>query len=70
MEYVSYNADAAGGVDRIERYYNLGWSHQLSPNMSFRMLYQFMDVSSGGFVSLPDFSYKSNIVVTQFQARF
>jgi len=69
-EFVQYDADGAGGVDRIERYYNLGWSHQLSPNMSFRMLYQFEDVSSGGFASLPDFNYKSNILVTQFQARF
>lgn len=70
FEYVNYDADSLGGVDRTERYYNIGWSHQLSPNMSFRLLYQFMDVSSGGFLSLPNFDYQSNIVVTQFQARF
>lgn len=70
VEYVDYDADAVGGVDRTERYYNIGWSHQLNPNMSFRLMYQFMSVSSDGFASLPNFDYHANIVVTQFQARF
>lgn len=69
-EFVDYDADKPGGVDRTERYYNIGWSHQMGPNMSFRMLYQIMNVSSDGLFSTPDFDYQANIFVTQFQARF
>jgi hypothetical protein len=69
-EYVRYDRDAPGGVDRTERYYNVGWTHQFNPNLSMRILYQLMSVSSGGFLDLPGFDYKANIVGTQFTARF
>jgi hypothetical protein len=69
-EFVEYDADSPGGVDRIERYYNIGFSHQFSPNLSMRLLYQIMNVSSNGVLDLPGFDYKANIIATQFQARF
>lgn len=71
VEYVNYEAEAAGGLDRIERYYNAGFTHQFNPNMSVRLMYQFLDVSSGGgLFEFPGFDYKANIISTQFQARF
>jgi len=70
VEFVDYEPDGPGGVDRTERYYNLGFSHQFSPNLSMRVLYQFLDNSSRGALDFPGFDYKSNIIATQFQARF
>lgn len=70
FEYAGYDADAPGGVSRIERYYNVGFTHQFSPNLSMRLLYQFFDISSGGALDLPGFKYQGNIIATQFQARF
>jgi hypothetical protein len=69
-EHVRYDADAPGGVDRLERYYNVGFGHQFSPNMSFRLLYQIMQVRSDGVLELPGFDYDASIVATQFQVRF
>jgi len=69
-EHVDYDADAVGGVDRTERYFNFGWSHHFSSNMSFRLMYQLMNVGSSGFLELPGFDYQAHVVVTQFQARF
>ncbi|HTE19663.1 MAG TPA: hypothetical protein VK689_14950, partial [Armatimonadota bacterium] len=69
-ERVNYEADAPGGVDRLEQYYNIGIGHQFSPNMSVNLLYQFLNVHSNGALELPGFDYKANIIVTQFQARF
>jgi hypothetical protein len=69
-EYVGYDADAPGGVDRVERYYNAGFTHQFSPRLSLRLLYQLMNVSSGGALDLPGFRYEANIVAAQVQARF
>jgi hypothetical protein len=57
-------------VDRLEQYYNVGFAHQFSPNMTFRLLYQLMNVKSGGFLELPGFGYEANIIATQFQVRF
>ncbi|MFN3651241.1 MAG: S-layer homology domain-containing protein [Armatimonadota bacterium] len=70
VEYVDYDPDAAGGVNRTERYYNVGWTHQFNPNMSFRLLYQLMNVSSAGQFELPGFDYEAHIIATQFQVRF
>ena len=70
FEYVGYDADAPGGVDRVERYYNVGFTHQFSPNLSMRLMYQFFSISSGGALDLPGFKYEGNIIATQFQARF
>jgi predicted porin len=61
---------AFAGVDRLEQYYNIGFTHQFSPNMSFRLLYQLMNVKSGGLLEAPGFSYDANIIATQFQVRF
>jgi len=58
-------------VDRLEQYYNIGFSHQFSPNMSFRLLYQLMNTKSGGaFFDFPGFNYEAQIIATQFQVRF
>lgn len=69
-ERVDYDADGPGGVERLEQYYNIGLAHQFSPNLSFRILYQFLDVHSKGGLELPGFNYKANIIATQFTARF
>jgi hypothetical protein len=69
-ERVDYRANEPGGVKRLEQYYNIGLTHQFSPNLTFRLLYQFMDVHSGSALELPGFNYKANIIATQFQARF
>jgi hypothetical protein len=74
FELANYDAsNGAGlvrGVDRTERYYNLGFAHQFNPNMSWRILYQLMDVNGSGAMELPGFSYRANIIATQFQVRF
>jgi hypothetical protein len=70
VEYVNYDPDRPGAVDRTERYYNVGWSHSFSPNMSFRVLYQLMSMSSGRLGPLPRMEYDAHIVATQFQVRF
>jgi hypothetical protein len=69
-EHVRYDADEPGGVDRLERYYNVGFGHQFSPNMSLKLLYQIMQVRSSGLLELPGFDYDASIVATQFQVRF
>jgi hypothetical protein len=69
-ERVDYDADGPGGVERLEQYYNIGLTHQFSPNLSFRILYQLMNVHSRGVLDLPGFDYEANIIATQFQARF
>ena len=69
-ELVGYSPEAAGGVKRIERYINAGYTHQFNPNMSMRLLYQFLSVDSSGFFESPGFDYKANIIATQFQVRF
>jgi S-layer family protein len=69
-ERVDYDRDRPGGVDRLEQYYNVGITHQFSPNMSVRLLYQLMNVHSRGILEAPGFDYEANIVATQFQARF
>lgn len=71
-EHVEFDQDAAFGFDRIERYANLGFTHQFNPNMSVRLLYQFLhtDGQSDGFLDAPGFDYKSHIIATQFQVRF
>lgn len=69
-ERVDYSADRPGGLNRLEQYYNIGLSHQFSANLSFNLLYQFMNVKSDGIFELPGFNYKANIIATQFQARF
>lgn len=69
-ERVDYDPNGAGGVDRTEQYYNIGLAHQFSPNLTFQILYQFLNVHSGAVLDLPGFNYKANIIATQFQARF
>jgi hypothetical protein len=69
-EYVRYDPEQAGGVNRTERYYNAGWAHQFNPNMSFRLMYQFLNVDQQGVFESPRFDYESNIIATQFQVRF
>ena len=70
-EHVDYSADAAGGLSRTERYINVGYTRQFSPNMSWRLLYQFMDLdSTGGFLDAPAFNYQANILATQLSVRF
>jgi hypothetical protein len=68
-EYVGYQGDA-GGLTRTERYANVGLSHQFSPNMTGRLLYQFLSISSAGLLDQPGFRYNGNIIATQFQVRF
>jgi len=69
-ELVDYQADALDAVKREEQYYNLGITHQFSPNLSVRMLYQLENVHSRGVLDVPGFNYQANIFITQFQARF
>jgi hypothetical protein len=73
-EYVEYDPHHSGGdigVDRIERYYNIGFSHAFNANMSFRLLYQLMNVSSPNLTAqAPGFDYEANIIATQFTVRF
>jgi hypothetical protein len=70
VEYVDYDPDNPGGVDRTERYYNIGYTHQFSPNMSWRLVYQLMNVSDRGLFELPRNEYEAHIVATQFNVRF
>jgi len=70
VEYVNYDPSEAGGLDRTERYYNVGYTHQFSPNLSFRLLYQLMDVDDRGMFEVPRNDYMSQIIATQFTARF
>ncbi len=69
-ERVEYDADRPGGLNRLEQYYNIGFGHQFSANLSFNLLYQFLNVHSDGIFELPGFDYKANIIATQFTARF
>jgi len=70
-EQVHYDQSIAGaGFDRREQYYNFEYNHQFSSNMSFRILYQFLDVRSNGLLEFPGFNYKANIIATQVTARF
>jgi hypothetical protein len=69
-ERVDYDANGPGGLDRTEQYYNIGVAHQFSPNLTFQILYQLLDVHSAGVMDAPGFNYKANIIATQFQARF
>jgi hypothetical protein len=61
---------AVPGLKRLEQYYNIGFSHQFNPGLSWRVLYQFMDVHSGGILDEPGFHYQAGIIATQFQVRF
>jgi len=70
-EQVDYSADAAGGLSRQEQYYNFGFTHSFSPNMSLRFLYQLMDVNSTKpSYDLPTFDYQAGIIATQLSVRF
>jgi len=70
VEYVNYDPDNSGGVDRTERYYNVGYTHQFSPNLTWRLVYQLMDVDDKGIFEVPRNDYMSHIIATQFTARF
>ena len=69
-EHADYEARTAAGLDRVERYINFGWTHQFSANVSFRLLYQYLNVSSSGLLDSPGYDYQANIIGTQFTARF
>lgn len=69
-EYVRYDPDRPGGVNRTERWYNAGWAHQFNPNMSFRLMYQFANIDQAGVFESPRFDYETSIIATQFQVRF
>jgi hypothetical protein len=63
--------DAAVGGGNKERYYNIGWGHDLNANTSFKVLYQYIDYSAGAFPAvLPGFDYTGGVAVTQFSVRF
>jgi len=63
--------DAAVGSTNRERYYNIGWGHDLNASTSFKMLYQYIDYKAGNFPSvLPAFDYTGGVAVTQFSVRF
>jgi len=70
VEYVRYDPDDPGGVNRTERYYNIGYSHQFNPNLSWRILYQLMSVDDRGLFELRPADYEAHIIATQFTARF
>jgi len=76
VDFDPNGARALAPSDRLEQYYNIGFSHQLSPNMTFRLLYQIMNVKSGGQYDMPrvgilgEGKYEANIIATQFQVRF
>jgi hypothetical protein len=70
VEYVDYDPDSSGGVNRTERYYNVGYTHQFNPNLSWRLLYQLMNVDDRGMFELRPANYEAHIIATQFSARF
>jgi S-layer family protein len=68
-EWVDWDA-AVGGTNH-ERYYNIGFGHDFSPNTSLKLLYQYIDYSAGNFPAvLPAFDYTGGVAVTQFSVRF
>jgi hypothetical protein len=69
-EYVNYDPNGPGAINRTELYSNVGFTHRFNSNMSMRLLYQFMEVQSHGGFELPGFKYDANIIATQFMARF
>lgn len=70
VEFADYSKESRFGMERLERYINLGYGHQLNPNMSFRFLYQIGGIQSEGILDGPGFDYDTHIVATQFQVRF
>jgi len=69
-ELADYTPNGAGALKREEQYYNLGFTHQFSPNLTFRLLYQVENVQNGSALDLGPSRYQANIIATQFQARF
>jgi hypothetical protein len=68
-EQVSWDA-AVGGTNK-ERYYNIGWGHNINQNTQFKLLYQWIDYETGNFPAvLPGFDYTGGVAVTQFTVRF
>jgi hypothetical protein len=74
LGYEQVSWDAAVGATNKERYYNIGWGHAFNDNMSFKLLYQYIDYSTGNFLGgttvLPGFDYTGGVAVTQFTVRF
>lgn len=70
VEIADYDKESAFGLDRLERYINLGFGHQFNPNMSLKLLYQIGAIQSEGILDGPGFDYDTNIIATQFQVRF
>ncbi|MES4792310.1 MAG: hypothetical protein C4321_04385, partial [Chloroflexota bacterium] len=59
-----------GGSVR-ERFYNIGFGHSFSPNMSFKILYQIVEtVGSGAPFAGGQNSANGNVAMTQFTVRF
>lgn len=69
-ELVNFDGSGGGSLSRVERWLNVGWNHQFNSQMSFRFLYQFLNLSTNGLLDAPGYNYKANIVATQFQVRF
>jgi len=65
---------AATGGDNKEKYYNIGISHDFSPNITLNLQYQYIDYESGNFggggIVLPGYDYIGGVAVSQFIVRF
>jgi len=70
VEYVDYQGDGPESLSRTERYYNFGFTHQFSSNLSFRVLYQLLNVNNRQMFELPSVNYTAHIIATQVTARF
>jgi hypothetical protein len=63
--------DSAVGGSNKERYYNIGWGHNLNENTSIKLLWQWINYDTGNFPAvLPAFDYTGGVAVTQFTVRF
>jgi predicted porin len=71
LGYEQVDWDAAAGPSNKEKYYNIGWGHNINENTSFKLLFQYIDYETGGFPAvLPTFDYTGGVAVTQFTVRF
>jgi len=71
LGYEQVDWDAAVGGANKEKYYNIGWGHDINANTSFKLLYQWIDYETGAFPAvLPGFDYSGGVAVTQFSVRF
>lgn len=70
-EAVDWEPAGTGARKNRERYYNVGFGHDFNPNMSFKVLYQYITYDAGQFAFVgPNFNYNGGVAVTQFTVRF